>query len=69
MAKIIKANTAIVALFEKPLTPCSGVTNPNKIKDTIMRNAILSIEKTSKTNNTIVVIRTKNIKMIFQSIL
>jgi hypothetical protein len=64
MAKIISARTAMVALFEKPLMPSSGVTNPNKMSNTMIKKEILSIGKTSKTKSTIVVRSTKNIKMI-----
>ena len=67
-AMIIKAKTVIVAVFEKPLIPSSGVTKPSKIKDTIMKIAILSTGNNSVTNKKMVTPRMIKTSSIARSI-
>ena len=43
-------NTVIVAIFENPDTPSEGVTRPNKIRETIIRSAVISTGKRSVVN-------------------
>jgi hypothetical protein len=59
-AKIINARTAMVALLENPLIASSGDTNPNKVRDTIIKKAILSTGKISRAKKIMVIIKTKN---------
>jgi hypothetical protein len=64
MAKIIKANTAIVALLENPLIASSGFTSPSKVRETMIKKAILSTGNTSRANKIMVINNTKNTKPI-----
>jgi hypothetical protein len=59
-AKIINARTAMVALLENPLIASSGVTNPNKVNETIIKKAILSTGKISRAKKIMVIAKTTN---------
>lgn len=64
MARIMSINIVMVAGLEKPLMASSGVVSPNKTKDTIIKNATLSIGKNSVAKSKIVAPMMINTKMI-----
>ena len=67
-AMIIKARTVMVAVFENPLMPSSGVTSPVSIRAIMMNIAILSTGNNSVTKRKMVIPRMIKTSIIARSI-